>query len=332
MAARGIETVSVETANYSAPDGRRQAEESWAASWMRCTLVVFARSRGTCRGTSSIPLDIRRVSRDAVVQDADRRRLRRDRAQHRGLHRSGTPRLRSQRAVCADPRGADGLRGRMPLAIVPIDPRALERRPSRWPRFPWAGLWPKEGRRDRPDDYTGSPSEGFEATYGYVTRSASARSASSRVTPEVPIHVAGGVVDPHGWRGARGVRRGRGGRRRRRSASASTTGTTMTSTRLARDRPPQVFVGHAARSRSRDSSRCSGSTFTSASTGMKFVSPDQRGTTCRCTWSAMPAPAARPRFQPRLKPSGCVECRERLEAADGEPMERERLLGGQLAE
>ena len=37
---------------------------------------------------------------------------------------------------------------------------------------------------------------------------------------------------------------------------------------------------------------------------MKFVSPAQRGTTCRCTWSRRPAPATRPRFQPRLKPSG----------------------------
>jgi len=54
----------------------------------------------------------------------------------------------------------------------------------------------------------------------------------------------------------------------------------------------------------RVSARCSGRTFTSASTGMKFVSPAQRGTTCRWTWSTMPAPAMRPRFQPRLKPCG----------------------------
>ena len=33
---------------------------------------------------------------------------------------------------------------------------------------------------------------------------------------------------------------------------------------------------------------------------MKFVSPAQRGTTWRWTWSVIPAPAARPRFQPRL--------------------------------
>ena len=43
-----------------------------------------------------------------------------------------------------------------------------------------------------------------------------------------------------------------------------------------------------------------GSPCTSASTGMKFVSPLQRGTTCRWPWSTMPAPAMRPTFQPRL--------------------------------
>jgi len=63
-------------------------------------------------------------------------------------------------------------------------------------------------------------------------------------------------------------------------------------------------AGHAAASFRLVSSRCSGITFTSASTGMKFVSPFQRGTTCRCTWSVTPAPATRPTFQPRLNPSG----------------------------
>jgi hypothetical protein len=58
--------------------------------------------------------------------------------------------------------------------------------------------------------------------------------------------------------------------------------------------------GQASTSRSRVSERCSGTTLTSASTGMKFVSPPQRGTTCWWMWSTTPAPAARPRFQPRL--------------------------------
>ena len=37
-------------------------------------------------------------------------------------------------------------------------------------------------------------------------------------------------------------------------------------------------------------------------TGMKFVSPPQRGTTCWCRWAAMPAPATEPWFIPMLKP------------------------------
>ena len=39
---------------------------------------------------------------------------------------------------------------------------------------------------------------------------------------------------------------------------------------------------------------------------MKFVSPAQRGTTCRWTWSTTPAPAMRPRFQPMLNPWGPI--------------------------
>src|ERR687894_366674 len=41
---------------------------------------------------------------------------------------------------------------------------------------------------------------------------------------------------------------------------------------------------------------------------MKFVSPAQRGTTWRWTWSVTPAPATLPRFQPRLNPCGAYTC------------------------
>jgi len=40
--------------------------------------------------------------------------------------------------------------------------------------------------------------------------------------------------------------------------------------------------------------------FVSDNTGMKFVSPLQRGTMWKCTCSSIPAPAARPRFTPKL--------------------------------
>ena len=63
----------------------------------------------------------------------------------------------------------------------------------------------------------------------------------------------------------------------------------------------------------------------SASTGMKFVSPFQRGTTWRWPWSTIPAPATRPRFQPTLKPSGAKTARRALDRRDREPLHFERL-------
>ena len=59
---------------------------------------------------------------------------------------------------------------------------------------------------------------------------------------------------------------------------------------------------------------------------MKFVSPAQRGTTCRCTWSTTPAPAIRPRFQPRLKPCGPIVCVEHGERRGAQAVDLERLL------
>ena len=65
--------------------------------------------------------------------------------------------------------------------------------------------------------------------------------------------------------------------------------------------------GQAAASLRRVGLSASGMTLTSESTGMKFVSPAQRGTTCSWTWSTTPAPAMRPRFQPRLNPCGPID-------------------------
>src|SRR5947199_316596 len=42
---------------------------------------------------------------------------------------------------------------------------------------------------------------------------------------------------------------------------------------------------------------------------MKFASPNQRGSACRWICPATPAPAARPRFIPRLSPSGLYKRR-----------------------
>ena len=65
---------------------------------------------------------------------------------------------------------------------------------------------------------------------------------------------------------------------------------------------------------------------------MKFVSPAQRGTTWRWTWSAMPAPATRPRFQPRLNPPGRRRASEDVDGRDREAVDLERLVVGELAE
>ena len=102
--------------------------------------------------------------------------------------------------------------------------------------------------------------------------------------------------------------------------------------RPVRDAREAAQVGQAAASFSRVAARCSGITFTSASTGMKFVSPAQRGTTCRWTWSTMPAPAIRPRFQPEVVALRRVRLGERGDSALGQPVDLERLLVGQLAE
>jgi hypothetical protein len=258
MAARGIETVWVETANYNARTDVVRPRELGR-------LVDALHTRGIRAIAWYLPghlkptLDIRRGlamlsfrtptggSFDGIALNIEGTTL-----------RNAT--VRSQRAVALT-HAVRTVSGEMPLAIVPIDPRALERRPSRWPRFPWAAL-AKEADAFAPMVYTGGAFRGFDATYGY------SRGGRRRDDRRQPLRLGHDDLE-----------------------------------RVARARPSQV-VGQAARSRSRVSSRYSGSTFTSASTGMKFVSPDQRGTTCRWTWSAMPAPAARPRFQPRLKPSG----------------------------
>ena len=192
---------------------------------------------------------------------------------------------RAGRWRCA--RRVDAEAGETPLAIVPFNPRGLERRPSTWPRFPWKEL-AAEADAFAPMAYTGGAYRGFDATYGYVTRAIRLLRAHTG-DPDVAIHVAGGVADRMGPGGAcrlRGCCRGRRRYDRRQPL------------RLGHDAPVDLAgprgshrLAHASRRRSRVASRCSGSTFTSARTGMKFVSPDQRGTTCRWTWSTIPAPA-----------------------------------------
>jgi hypothetical protein len=100
--------------------------------------------------------------------------------------------LRSRRAVALATRVRQEA-GETPLAIVPFNPRGLERRPSTWPRFPWAEL---NALADAfaPMVYTGGALRGFDATYGYVTRALRLLRAQTG-NSDVQVHVAGGVAD-----------------------------------------------------------------------------------------------------------------------------------------
>jgi hypothetical protein len=100
--------------------------------------------------------------------------------------------LRSRRAVALTERLREEA-GETPLAIIPFNPRGLERRPSTWPRFPWAEL-AEHADAFAPMIYTGGVFKGFDATYGYVTRALRLLRVNTG-RPDVSIHVAGGVAD-----------------------------------------------------------------------------------------------------------------------------------------
>jgi len=100
--------------------------------------------------------------------------------------------LRSSRAVALT-RQVRQAAGDLPLAVIPFNPRGLERRPATWPRFPWVQLAASVDAFV-PMVYTGGSMKGFDATYGYVTRALRLLRAQTG-NPDVQIHVAGGVAD-----------------------------------------------------------------------------------------------------------------------------------------
>jgi hypothetical protein len=100
--------------------------------------------------------------------------------------------LRTRRAVELA-RRLDRAAGEMPVAIVPFNPRGLERRPDTWPGFPWAEL-AEVADAFAPMAYTGGSLRGFDATYGYVTRAIRLLRVQTG-QPDVRIHVAGGVAN-----------------------------------------------------------------------------------------------------------------------------------------
>ena len=102
--------------------------------------------------------------------------------------------LRSLRAVTLAKRVRQAA-GDTPFAIIPFNPRGLERQPKAWPRFPWAGL-AAQCDAFAPMVYT-SGLQGFDATYGYVTRALRLLRTDTG-NPGVPIHVIGGVANKLG--------------------------------------------------------------------------------------------------------------------------------------
>jgi hypothetical protein len=189
MAAQRVKTVWVETANYRAPVD--------VVDPVRLGRFVDAlHARGIRAVAWYLPghvkpaLDSRRVRAmlafrtpqggefDGVALNIESTRL-----------RNVSVRTRRAVALTQELRAAAG---DMPLAIVPSNPRGLERRPSTWPGFPWAEL-AESADAFAPMIYTGGAYEGFDATYGYVTRAL--RLLRAQAGDDVQIHVAGGVAD-----------------------------------------------------------------------------------------------------------------------------------------
>lgn len=190
MAARKIETVWVETANYGAAVDVVEAVRLGR-------LVDALRARGVRAVAWYLPghvnptLDRRRALAmlsfrtpngagfDGVALNVESTRVR-------------NVAVRSQRAVTLA-RQLRRAAGDTPIAIVPFNPRGLERRPSTWPRFPWKEL-AAEADAFAPMVYTGGAYQGFDATYGYTTRALRLLRIHTG-NPDIPIHVAGGVAD-----------------------------------------------------------------------------------------------------------------------------------------
>jgi hypothetical protein len=193
IAARGVRTVWVETANYGAP-----VDVVNPVQLGRFVDALHANGIGVVAwylpGHVKVALDLRRALAmlefrtatggrfDGIALDIESTKLR-------------NVALRSQRAVALT-RMLRSAAGETPLAIVPFNPRGLERRPSTWPRFPWAQL-AQSADAFAPMVYTGGALRGFDATYGYVTRALRLLRVSTG-RPDVPIHVAGGVADRMG--------------------------------------------------------------------------------------------------------------------------------------
>jgi hypothetical protein len=190
MAARGVATAWVESANYGAAEDIVDPVRLGA-------LVDALHARGIRVVAWYLPghvkpaLDLRRslamlafrtpagAAFDGVALDIESTKLR----------NAG---LRSRRALALTRQLREAARD-IPLAIIPFNPRGLERRPGTWPGFPWKQL-ADEADAFAPMVYTGGALKGFDATYGYVTRALRLLRTQTG-NPDVRVHVAGGVAD-----------------------------------------------------------------------------------------------------------------------------------------
>lgn len=187
IAARGVVTAYVETANYKATTdvvnaplvGRLvdalHARGVRVVAWylpgfkhpakdLRRSLAMLSFRTPTGGAFDAVGLDIEAL----VVKNVARR----------------TQRLLD---LAAQLRAAAG---DVPVAAITYPPRMLERHLSWWPGFPWAELVPLVDAFV-PMAYTGGAFKGYDTTYGYVARSL--RLLRQAVGPDVTVHVAGGV-------------------------------------------------------------------------------------------------------------------------------------------
>lgn len=193
IAARGVRTVWAETANDRAQaDVVKPAElgrlvdalHGYGITVVAWYLPGFDKPARDLRRTRAM-LEFRTPSGgafDAVALDIESPRLK-------------NAKLRTKRLLALAGRLREEA-GSTPVYAITLPPRMLERRPTAWPGFPWSEL---AALVDGfvPMAYTGSAFRGYEATYGYITRSlALLRSLTGR--PDLVIHAAGGVANRMG--------------------------------------------------------------------------------------------------------------------------------------
>lgn len=192
IAARGVVTAWVETANYKAatdvvrPTQLGRLVEALHARGIRVVawyLPGFDRPARDLRRTRAM-LSFRTSSGqafDGVALDIEA-------LAEKNVAKRNARLLSLSRTLRAEA-------GDVPVAAIVYAPRLLERHPTWWPRFPWSEL-AAEVDAFAPMAYTGSAFPGYDATYGYVARSL--RIVRDEIGPDLPIHAAGGVADRMG--------------------------------------------------------------------------------------------------------------------------------------